>query len=339
MAVLAAVQDGAVLRGAGPAARVPDGAALEVHLLAVAERVAALGAARARGVEVVVVAGLQHLARDVAAAVRALDAELLLVVLLAVRHAVLAHVLAVQNGVARLALEAPDVPLAVQRDQGLALLELLVAARALVGAQRRARARGAGGGAGRGAVAMGGTHGDLHAAGAQHLLARVRDALARREGLPAASAGEALLVVRVAEGSHHLALHVLAAHGALGAELPLVVRRAVVGAILAEEAALGQRVAAHFTLEASDVEVLVLHAQHLSGAFFLTALAVRLPFGGGGRRGLLGGLLGGARKRRLLVRAFEALGVQQLLRALHLGPHLPLHLRLLHGELLELLRP
>lgn len=42
----------------GPAARVPDGGALQEHLLAVAEGVAALAAARARGVEVVVVARL-----------------------------------------------------------------------------------------------------------------------------------------------------------------------------------------------------------------------------------------------------------------------------------------
>ena len=44
--------------GAGAAAGVPDGGALQEHLLAVAEGLAALGAARARRVEVVVVAGL-----------------------------------------------------------------------------------------------------------------------------------------------------------------------------------------------------------------------------------------------------------------------------------------
>lgn len=42
----------------GPAARVPDGGALQEHLLAVPERVPALAAARARRVEVVVVARL-----------------------------------------------------------------------------------------------------------------------------------------------------------------------------------------------------------------------------------------------------------------------------------------
>lgn len=95
----------------GPTARVPDGGALQEHLLAVAERVAALGAARARGVEVVVVAGLQHLAGDVALAVGAAYAEQPLVVALAVRRAAAAHVLALQHLPALAAREAPRVPL------------------------------------------------------------------------------------------------------------------------------------------------------------------------------------------------------------------------------------
>lgn len=45
----------------GSTARMPDGGALQEHLLAVAEGVTALGAARARRVEVVVLARLQHL--------------------------------------------------------------------------------------------------------------------------------------------------------------------------------------------------------------------------------------------------------------------------------------
>ena len=43
----------------------PDGGALQEHLLAVAEGLAALGAARARRVEVVVVAGLCDNGKDV----------------------------------------------------------------------------------------------------------------------------------------------------------------------------------------------------------------------------------------------------------------------------------
>ena len=50
-----------VLRGAGAAAGVPDGRALQEHLLAVAERLAALGAASAGRMKVVVIARLEHL--------------------------------------------------------------------------------------------------------------------------------------------------------------------------------------------------------------------------------------------------------------------------------------
>lgn len=97
--------------------------------------------------KVVVVAGLQHFAADVAIAVRALDAKQLLVAFLAVRHAVLAHVLAVQDGAAVLAAEAADVPLAVERDQRLALLQLLAAAGARVRIVRAVDGRAAGAGA------------------------------------------------------------------------------------------------------------------------------------------------------------------------------------------------
>ena len=104
---------------AWPTAGMPDGGALQEHLLAVAERLAALGAARARRVEVVVVAGLaaageegtsvrfdcmqwkftshlENFAGNEPPAVGALDPELPLVVPLAIRPPVLAHVLAVK---------------------------------------------------------------------------------------------------------------------------------------------------------------------------------------------------------------------------------------------------
>lgn len=73
---------------------------MQVHLLAVAERVAALGAAGAGWMEMVVVAGLQHFSAYVAIAIGTLDAEQLLIAFLAVRRAVFAHVLAVQHRIA-----------------------------------------------------------------------------------------------------------------------------------------------------------------------------------------------------------------------------------------------
>ena len=120
---------------ARPAARVPGDLALEVHLLAGHEGVAALGAAGAAGVEVVRLAGLEHLARYVALAVDAGDAEELLVVAFAVGSPLPGHVLAVEGRLAVGALEAPDVPVGLERDQGLAVGDALAAAGAL-GARR-----------------------------------------------------------------------------------------------------------------------------------------------------------------------------------------------------------
>lgn len=91
---------------------------------------------------------------------------------------------------------------------------------------------------------------------------------ARLKGLLALGAGEALLVIRLAHGADHLALHVLLAVGALGAVEALVVRYAVVGTVLCEEAARGQGLLALAALEAGLVEVVVRHAEHLAGALF-----------------------------------------------------------------------
>lgn len=122
----------------------PNGSSLEIHLFAVAERIAALRAARARWMKVMVVTGLQDFSADVAFAVSAFHAVELLVVLLAIRLAVFAHVFAAQNGTARqtpkkrwqmfeksalkcqmqISPKAPDVPLTVQSDERLAFFQL-----------------------------------------------------------------------------------------------------------------------------------------------------------------------------------------------------------------------
>ena len=82
----------------------------------------------------------------------------------------------------------------------------------------------------------------------------------------AACAGEALLVVSVAERGDDFALDVLVAGGAARAERALVVLRAVVVAVLAEEAAAREGRGARAAREARRVEVLVRHAQHLAAA-------------------------------------------------------------------------
>lgn len=128
---------------------------LQVHFLAISERIAALGTPGARRVEVMIVTSLEHLTANVSVAVGTLDPERFLEILLTVRDAILAHVLAVQCDAARVApgdernvymrssnfstcitlgysLEAPDVPLPVERNQRLTFLQLLMATGALV---------------------------------------------------------------------------------------------------------------------------------------------------------------------------------------------------------------
>lgn len=84
-------------------------------------------------------------------------------------------------------------------------------------------------------------------------------------------------MVRLAESRDHLAFDESAAMGALGSESLLVVARAIVVAVFAEEAALREGRLTDAALEAADVEVLVLHPEHFSRALLLTALTVRLP--------------------------------------------------------------
>ena len=220
----------------------PNGRALQIHLLSVPEGIAALAAPGAGGVEVVVVPGLQHLARDEAVAVGTLHPVLLVVVLLAIGAALVTHVLTVEQHAARRTLEAPDVILFVQRHQGLAVLQLLAAAGAAVAGRSCPIAVGCG--------RRGGGGGQLggHQPGVQLLLCmdallteavlpRKGDPLPGGEGFAAARTCETLLVEGVAEGGDHLALHILVALGTLGAVVGLVALGAEVFAVLREEAA------------------------------------------------------------------------------------------------------
>lgn len=94
-ATTSTIEYNAGLGGAGTTAWMPNGTALQVHFLAIAEWIATLGAAGTGWMEVVVVASLEHLATDEPIAVGALDAKALLVALLAVRHRILTHILAI----------------------------------------------------------------------------------------------------------------------------------------------------------------------------------------------------------------------------------------------------
>jgi hypothetical protein len=62
---------------------------------------------------------------------------------------------------------------------------------------------------------------------------------------PASGASKALLVVRIAKSRYHLTLYVVTTNSTFGTKLVLIVCRAVIVAILTEEATLRQRILAH----------------------------------------------------------------------------------------------
>lgn len=80
-------------------AGMPNGSALQVHLLSIAERIATLGATGTSRVKMMIVTCLQHLSADVTIAIGAFHAEQLLVILLAIRHPVFSHILSMKDGV------------------------------------------------------------------------------------------------------------------------------------------------------------------------------------------------------------------------------------------------
>lgn len=155
-----------------------------------------------------------------------------------------------QYSTASATLETPYMPLTFQRYQSLSFFQFFLTPSALIGiisSGTRLRCTGI-------------TYWYLYTLLTEHLFTGIGDLFARGERLSAAAAREASLVVGFTQCSDNLAFHVIVAGGALGAKVTLIVSRAIVAAILAEEAALGQRVAANFTLETLRVEVLLLHA-------------------------------------------------------------------------------
>lgn len=284
---------------------------LQVHFLAIAERIATFGAPGARRMEVMIVTSLQHFAADVPITVGTLNTERFLEILLAVRHTIFAHVLTIERNSTSVTLEAPNVPLPIQCDQRLTFLQLLMASGALVrinvfailllpdrfmvvlkcGCLRRTggdffdrllllflfdlslwgRCRGI-------RQLLGSRHRSFHTILAEHFFAGVCDLTARLERLFALATGEALLMICVAHGRNYLALDVLIASGALGTVQLLVVQGAIIGAILRKEAASRQRFVAFGALKARLVEISVRNTQHLAGAFFLAFAALDFGF-------------------------------------------------------------
>lgn len=215
---------------------VPYGGTLQVHFLPIAKWITTFRAARASWVEMMIVAGLQDLTTDVTLAIGALYSKLLLVILLAVRHAVFSHVFSVENSIAAMTLEAPDMPLTIERDQCLTFPQLVSTA----GTSTRVSVSAA---FGTGTIAdrCGGlANRDTNASMTQRLtLNKGYFCSLSQQRLPASLAMETIWVKRVLlAGCHHITLHVLPATGTTCTPALPIILCAVVGTLACEETTL-----------------------------------------------------------------------------------------------------
>lgn len=235
----------------------PHGGTLKIHFLSFCEHLVASAASCTAGV-VMFVTCLQDFPCDELLAGFTLHPEEPLVILLTVWSAVLADILSCEHLPTRLALEAPQVPLLLQCQQGLSILDVPSAASTIARAGGFFRAGG-------------------HRLGAELTKAVSpieRDAVSRGKGALANSAGEAVGVVGLAQSRHHLPLHELPAAVTARAVHPLVVQGAEVLPVLDEEASLSQVAAAHFAGETFDVEMFGLNTKHFSLAWLPAFMAV-----------------------------------------------------------------
>lgn len=177
-----------------------------------------------------------------------LNSKMDLVVLLTVGGAILADVLPGQHFAAGLTLEAAQVPLSVQGKKSLSVLNVSATSGTVAGAQD---------------VLWSWRHG-LDTVLTQTVLPVKGHPVPGRERSFADGADEAGRVVGLAQGSDHFSLNKIPAAIAAGAVHSLVVQRAQIFSILHEEAPLGEVTATHFTGEALEVKVLVLHPQHFA---------------------------------------------------------------------------
>lgn len=202
---------------------------------------------------------LQDPTADVPVTGLTFNAKLGVVVGLAVRNAILADVLSGEDDTAGLALEAAHMPLLVQCQQRLAMLDLFLAPGTMAWSS------------------------DLDGLTAGHgLRARLTHAffpaechfVSNGEGLSAQAAHKALGVIGAAQGRDDLACDEVTAAVTAGAVELLVVLGADVLLVLEEEARLGQGTATHLTGEASDVEVVIVNTNDFPFAGVSTSVTL-----------------------------------------------------------------
>lgn len=235
----------------------PNGGTLKIHFLSFGEHLVASAASCTAGV-VMFVTCLQDFPCDKLVTGLAFHPEEPLVVLFTVRSAILADVLPGENFPAGLALEAPQVPLLVQGQQRLPVLDVSPAAGTVAGA------------------------GGFFRAGRHWLCAQLtktvspieRDSVSRWKWALADGTGKAVGMIGLAQGGNHLSFHELPAAVAACPIHPLVVQGAEILPVLYEEAPLCQVTAAHFAGETFDVEMFGLDPKYFPLAWLPTFMAV-----------------------------------------------------------------
>lgn len=181
-----------------------------------------------------------------------------LVVLFAIRRAVLADVFSGKDLPAGLAFKAAQMPLLFQRQQRLSVLDIPSTASAIAGARGFFRA---------------GRH-RLCTELAKAVSPIERDSVSGWKRALADGTSKAVGMVGLAQGGHHLSFHELPAAVAACPIHSLVVQRAQILSVLYEEAPLGQVTAAHFAGETFDVEMFGLDPKHFALAWLPTFVAV-----------------------------------------------------------------
>lgn len=203
--------------------------------------------------------GLQNSSADVSAAGLTFHPVLGVVICLTVRHSILADVLSCEDHVAGPTSEAADVPLFLQRQERLPLLNLGSTSSTVAGP-----------------VDLDGfiwLDKCVRAVLAHAVLSAERHSVSDGEGFTADAADKALWVVCASQSRDHLSCDEGVTAVAACPVQTLVVCRTYVFTFLLEEAGSCQITVTHSAGETLDMKVSFLDSNHLSFAYFPTSLA------------------------------------------------------------------
>lgn len=206
---------------------------------------------------VVFFSSLKYFSGDVFLAGFTLDAEHGVVICLTVGDPILADIFGIKHFIAHFALEAAEVPVLVQRHQRLLIFKLLSTSTAIVHSLWGSRAV------------------DWHRLSTfltNALLPIKRHAVASWKRLLAGGTDKAAWMISLSQGRHNLPFDELLTAEAAGAVESLVIHSADILTLTHKKPSLSQVTSTNFANKALNVEVFVLHPEHLSFAGFATVL-------------------------------------------------------------------